>query len=75
MTFPVEEFEAAERSAAGLDYQDHAGAENGDVAVAALEGGDGGLVRSGDRVEGFPAFYSVMEHGALACSRVGGAVL
>jgi hypothetical protein len=63
------------RLAAGLDYQNHAGMEDGDITVAALEGGDGGFVGGCDRVEGFATLYGVMEHGALACSRVGGAVL
>jgi hypothetical protein len=57
---------APKRLPAGLDYKDHSGAEDGDVAVAALEGGDGGLITGGDRVEGFAALYSVMEYGGLA---------
>ena len=56
----------AKKLPAGLDYKDHSGAEDGDVAVAALEGGDGGLITGGDRVEGFAALYSVMEYGGLA---------
>ena len=35
-------------SAAGLDDQDHAGPQDGNIAVRAFEGGDGGLVGGGD---------------------------
>ena len=65
---------SARRLPAGLDYQDHAGAENGDVAVAALEGRDGSLITCGDRVEGFAALYGVMDHGGLAGRGFGGVV-
>ena len=53
---------------ARFDDQDHAGAEHGDITVVALEGGDGGLVGGGNRVESFAAFHLMAEHGGLAGS-------
>ena len=53
----------AKKLPAGLDYQDHAGMEDGDVAVAALEGGDGGLVGGGNGVESLATFHGVVQDG------------
>src|SRR5882672_11614957 len=53
---------------AGLDHQNHPRVEDGDVAVVAFEGGDGGLVGGGDRIESFPGLDGVAEHGSLSGS-------
>src|SRR5438552_18301511 len=45
---------------AGLDYQDHAWAEDGYVAVVALEGGDGGSVGVGYGVESLAVLHFVV---------------
>ena len=37
--------------------------ENGNVAVVAFEGGNGGLIGGGDRVEGFAVSDGVANHG------------
>jgi len=50
---------------AGLHDQDHAGPQDSDVAVVALESGDGGLVGSGDRIERFPGLHLVAKHAGL----------
>src|SRR5579872_1665689 len=42
--------------------QDHAGSENGDVAVVAFEGGDGGSIGVGDGVESFATLHFVVNH-------------
>ncbi len=54
--------------AAGFDDQNHAGVEHGYVAVVALEGGDGGLVGGGNRVESFAAFHGVAKNSGLSGS-------
>src|SRR5208283_6729 len=48
-------------SAHVADDKDHAGAQDGDVAVGLLEGGNSGLVGVGDRVEGLARLYFVMD--------------
>jgi|HubBroStandDraft_5_1064220.scaffolds.fasta_scaffold119231_1 hypothetical protein len=54
--------------AAGLDNQDHARAEDGDVAIVALQGCDRGFVGGGDGVQSFATLYRVAEHSGLAGS-------
>lgn len=50
---------------AGLHNQDHSGAQCGDILVIALEGGDGGLVGGGDRIEGLTGLHFVVEDAGL----------
>jgi len=44
----LEESSSGKFLLAGLDYQDHAGTEDGDIAVGALEGRDRGFIGRGD---------------------------
>src|SRR5258708_2759519 len=46
-----------------LHDQDHAGADDGDVAVVALEGGDGSFVIGGNGIESFAGADFVVNHG------------
>src|ERR1700680_2033987 len=54
-----------EALARGLHDQDHSGPDHGDVAVVALEGGDGRSVSVGNRVEGLTALHFVVNHSNL----------
>ena len=55
-----------------VDYEDHAGAEGGYVAVVVFQGGDGGVVGSGDGVESFSGFDAVVnDAGSRARGRGG----
>ena len=55
------------RSAHVAHDQDHPGAQDGDVAVGLLEGGDGGLVGIGDRVESLARLYFVVDNSRRSC--------
>jgi hypothetical protein len=46
-----------------LDDQNHSGTEDSDVAVVVLESIDCGLISVRDRVQRFPALYSVPNYG------------
>jgi hypothetical protein len=48
-----------------LDDQNHAGAQNGHVLVVALQGSDGSLVGSGNRIERFARLHFVMKNTGL----------
>ena len=56
------EFKPRENLPGGLHDQNHARTDHTDVAVVALEGGDGGSIGVGDGVEGFATFHFVMNH-------------
>ena len=51
------------RLAGCLNYQDHAGAQDGHVAIVALEGADRGVVEVGDGIERFASLYLVVDDG------------